>query len=267
MTAVLEAHDDATRALLGRLIDHAPLFPPASLGMPEALAEHRQARGSADAWLLGRFVCPASRLAELAVAYDGDRLPVSVVLDGPFTESAELAGSNGRVRVEAVESPFPRGGEPGDVARLAGEAYLELSLDERLPDRIGALAAAGLRAKVRCGGRSVPAVDQLARFVRLCREHRVAFKATAGLHHAVRTPPEHGFLNLLAAAVFGQEDEALADEERRSFSLTPELFRWRALEAEPERVARVRRELFVGFGSCSFAEPVAELRALGILPA
>src|ERR1019366_6431423 len=35
---------DARRALLQRLIDHAALFPPASMTMPEALAEDRRAR-------------------------------------------------------------------------------------------------------------------------------------------------------------------------------------------------------------------------------
>jgi hypothetical protein len=38
---------DARRALLGRLIDHAALFPPASLDMPAALEEDRRARASA----------------------------------------------------------------------------------------------------------------------------------------------------------------------------------------------------------------------------
>ena len=255
------------RALLVRLIDHAPLFPPASLPMAEALAEHRLARESAHGWLLGRFVCPASRLGELAAAYDGDRLPLAVVLDGAFGDGSPLEAPDGRLHVEAVESPLPSGGDPVALAGLAPEVYLELALDDALPERIRALAAAGLRAKVRCGGRAVPTVEQLAAFVRLCREQRVAFKATAGLHHALRTSAEYGFLNLLAAAVFGHEEEVLADGEPASFSLTAEHFRWRELEATVEALALARRELFVGYGSCSFDEPVGDLQALGILPA
>jgi hypothetical protein len=35
--------------------------------------------------------------------------------------------------------------------------------------------------------------------------------------------------------------------------------------ADAEACARVRRELFASIGSCSFDEPVGELKALGIL--
>lgn len=224
---------DARRALLERMIDHAPLFPPAALPMDEALAEDRWARGSAEAWMLGRFVCPASRLGELGE----DEIPLSVVLDAP----ADLSDP----RIEAVEVP-PGGDEHPD----APEVYLEGRIEP------------GYRAKIRCGGATVPTIPELAAFIRACREAGIVFKATAGLHHAVRGPDEHGFLNLLAACVFGDEEEALAAED---FELTAERFAWGGREAKPEELARVRRELFAGFGSCSFREPLDELKALGIL--
>ena len=223
----------ASRVLLEHVIDHAPLFPPASLPMDEALAEDRRARASAQAWMVGRFVVPASKLEDLG---DVD-IPVSVVLDGP----ADLSDP----RIEAVEIP------PGIEERPeAPEVYLEGRIEP------------GYRAKVRCGGAQVPTIRELAGFIRSCRESGVVFKATAGLHHALRGPDEHGFLNLLAACVFGDEEEALAAEE---FELSAERFAWRGREAGPEELARVRRELFAGFGSCSFFEPVEELKALGIL--
>jgi hypothetical protein len=81
----------------------------------------------------------------------------------------------------------------------------------------------------------------------------------------VRTGGEHGFLNLLGACCLGFEEAVLADEEASAFSLTPERFAWRGQRADATKVARVRRELFAGFGSCSVQEPVDELRALGIL--
>lgn len=43
--------NDARRAALSALIDHAPLFPPASLPVGEALAEDRRARADEHAWL------------------------------------------------------------------------------------------------------------------------------------------------------------------------------------------------------------------------
>jgi hypothetical protein len=142
---------------------------------------------------------------------------------------------------------------------LQGEAvYLEgVPLDE--------VAAQGLRAKIRCGGARVPTVEELAGFVRGCRSCGLVFKATAGLHHAYRTEAgEHGFLNLLAAAVFGDEEEALR-ERSPAFSLDAASFRWRDREAPPARLADVRASLFHSIGSCSFFEPVEELEGLGVL--
>jgi hypothetical protein len=42
-------------------------------------------------------------------------------------------------------------------------------------------------------------------------------------------------------------------------------FSWRGRRADVEEVARMRRERFRGFGSCSFDEPVDGLRGLGLL--
>ena len=144
-------------------------------------------------------------------------------------------------------------------AEHQGDAvYLEgVPLDE--------VAARGLRAKIRCGGEHVPTVEELASFVRGCRERGVVFKATAGLHHAYPTEAgEHGFLNVLAAAVFGDEEEALR-ERAPAFALDAASFRWRDREAPPTLLADVRSSLFHSIGTCSFFEPVEELEGLGIL--
>ena len=234
---------DARRALLGRLFDHAPLFPPASMAMPDALAEDRRAQASEHAWLLGRFVCPASQLQELG---DGanDRA-LTVVADRPLVTDC--------YKVEALEMRGLR-----EDAAGVGEVYVEdAPLDE--------VARAGARAKIRCGGAGVPSVDELAAFVRGCRERGLVFKATAGLHHAYPTAQgEHGFLNLLAAVVFGDEEEALRAAPG-SFDLDDRSFRWRGREAGAEQLAHVRATLLHSIGSCSFFEPVGELRALRVL--
>lgn len=54
------------RALLREIIDYAGLFPPAQLALEPAIRNFAQYAGGADAWMLGRFVCPAARLRELA---------------------------------------------------------------------------------------------------------------------------------------------------------------------------------------------------------
>lgn len=227
---------DARRALLEGLFDHAALFPPVSLAMPAALAEDRRARESEDAWLLGRFVVPASRLGELG---DEERA-LSIVADAEASDE----------RIEAIETRC--------VGEYVGEVYVEgASLD--------AVAANGHRAKLRCGGERIPSVDEVAAFIRGCRERKLVFKATAGLHHAYPTDAgEHGFLNVLAATVFGDEEDALRAEPG-SFELDEQSFRWNGRSAGAEELRGVRETLFHSIGSCSFFEPVEELRALELL--
>ena len=198
---------DARRALLTALFDHAPMFPPASMQLADAIAEDERAQASPDGWLLGRFVVPEDTHVE------GRRL--AVVSDGAEQQGDELY-------VEGV-------------------------------------------SKIRCGGASIPTVEELAAFVRGCRERGVLFKATAGLHHAYPTEAgEHGFLNLLAAAVFADEENALR-AGRGSFALDADSFRWNGRAAGPDELAHVRAHLLHSIGSCSFFEPVGELHELGIL--
>jgi hypothetical protein len=216
----------------------------------DALAEDRRARESAAAFVLGRFVTPASRLAELG----SEERALSVVLDdGPPDDP----------RVEAVEARLPD--DPAALAGLAPEVYVELPLDDALVLRLDGLADLGLRAKVRCGGEDAPTVEALARFVRVCREREVVFKATAGLHHAVRSGDEHGLLNLLAAVVFGDEERALSERDAASFELSSSEFRWRENAAGAAELEQARRERLHSIGSCSFFGPVEELQARGFL--
>jgi hypothetical protein len=240
--------------VLRGLIDHAALFPPASMSLPDALDEDGEARTSPYGELIGRFVVPAARLAELPA----ERPALSVVLRS-LDEVALLAGADG---LEAVELtlPSPRPGSAELVAAysalrpLGAETYFELVFDEAwrdsVPAAIGAVAAIGGRVKLRCGGAFVPSVEQVALVIACCRAARAQFKATAGLHHPLRRGGEHGFLNLLAAAgaPAGRIEAALGETDAA------------ALE-----IGEDSRAVFVGFGSCSWREPVDGLRELGLL--
>jgi hypothetical protein len=252
---------DARRALLERLIDHAALFPPASMSMEEALAEDRAARASDYAWMLDRFVCPASRLDEL----DGLGAPVSAVLDAPLASSVAAV----EVRLAAarpVVGALRRKAE--GLRELSSELYFELVLDEdwrdAVPAAVEAIAEVGGRVKLRCGGEVVPSVEQVALVLAACRDAGVVMKATAGLHHPLRRGGEHGFLSLLCAAGLAQARGAdaaglarvLAAEELDALPLD---------ELGVDEIRSARARLFKGFGSCSWREPVEDLRALGWL--
>jgi hypothetical protein len=58
------------RALLGAVVDYAGLFPPANLSLEQALRNYARYRTAPEAWMLGRFVCLATRLVELAPFHD-----------------------------------------------------------------------------------------------------------------------------------------------------------------------------------------------------
>ena len=268
---------DARRELLGALIDHAALFPPASMDMPEAMEADRAARASEHAWLVDHFICPASRLSELP--RDAPRL--SVVLDrgeGDL-EAIHEARLDGRV-VELIEARIDPTWIPDTqelVDATLGEGlrvFWELEPGRGLAGEVAAVREAGAGAKIRCGGRVVPSVEGVAAFVAACRDAGVRFKATAGLHHAIHRDAAHGFLNLLAAAVFAHadglgEDELvrlLAEEDPGAFTLTAEGLSVHGHEAGAAAIAEARSELFVAYGSCSIDEPVSDLVELGVLP-
>jgi hypothetical protein len=268
---------DARRELLGALIDHAALFPPASLDMPDAIEADRAARATEHAWILDRFICPASRLGELP--RDAPRL--SVVLDGgegdlEAVHDARLAGRE----VELVEARIDPAWIPDTqqlVSAKLGEgvrAFWELAPGRGLSGAVAAVREARAGAKIRCGGATVPPVEGVAAFVAACRDAGVPFKATAGLHHAIRAGDAHGFLNLLAAAVFAHAEglseqelvPLLAEEDPTAFKVAPDGLTARGRHAGPAAIAEARAELFVAYGSCSFSEPVEDLIALGVLP-
>ena len=239
--------------MLERLIDHAALFPPASMSLEDALAEDRRARESPYAEVIGRFVVPSDRLPDLP----DDRPALSVVLRDDDTDLLRVTAG-----VEAVETrlhgPRPRPDELiasyRKIEALGVETYFELVLDDdwrdSVPATIGAIAALGARVKLRCGGEVTPTVEQVGLVIASCREAGVPFKCTAGLHHAVRRGEEHGFLNILAATAAppGAIEAVLAEEDAADLD-----------------VDGADRALFVGFGSCSWREPVDDLVELGLL--
>jgi hypothetical protein len=236
---------DARHALLARLIDHAPTFPPALLAPGEALAEDARAASSPHAFMLGRLVWRVSALGELPPSVRG----ISAVLDAPLPDDARIA---------AVEVP------PGfdlDGVPALDEVYVEVPLDDDLESHLEAIEKRGFRAKVRCTG----APANLEWFMLECRARDIKYKATAGLHHAMRGKDEYGFLNLLAAVVFDDEG-ALYDDDPERFELWTDGFRWGSQVAGPIEIAVKRDRRLQSIGSCSFFEPVEELEALGVLP-
>lgn len=291
---------DARRQALAGLIDYAGLFPPASLDLEAAVAEYRAARDGNDAWLVDRFVCPAGRLVDLArvlmTTMRAGEAPWRVVVTAEGDDvrlvtdfSAEMGRS---ARIDAVEMKLPPGSTISSLDHLLTGfdrmVYFEVPWQEAVVEPLTLLAATrtasgrSLGAKLRCGGvtaAAFPPVAVVAGFLAECARHQLPVKATAGLHHPIRhTDPvtgftHHGFLNLLAATALAHagapEDgiaAVLAETDGAAFDLGSGGLTWREHRFGADALAALRRDLFVGYGSCSIAEPVADLTDLGILP-
>lgn len=294
--------------LLRSIVDYAGTFPPARLSLAQAVSSYAGYRAGAHAWMLGRFVLPASTLPEFAELAPGfapmpstrasagkphrrpvadTAWPLSLVLSGEAaSEVAEIPGFNeklvGSAEVVAVEIPPIEASKIGPlVERLPDgiEAFLEVPIGPNLGATVEAISVAGIAAKVRTGGvtaEAFPGSSDLARFMRACREAEISFKATAGLHHALRghypltddsdspVAQMHGFLNVCAAAaILRQGDgsslcEVLDESSVGAFRFTPEGLAWRDRFVPAADLEDTRRHFFRSFGSCDFQGPSEE---------
>jgi hypothetical protein len=296
---------DARVAALAGLIDYAGLFPPARLDMRDAITGYRAARAAVNGWLVNRFICPASQLGELAgqlipMMQEGEApWPIAVTADaGPEGITADVERIarfedqvDGGARVEVVETPLPaaNGGWAIQAARaFKRPVYFEVPWRDEASVALDSVGAARettgqhLGAKLRCGGivaEAFPSPAAVAVVLAGCEDRGIPLKATAGLHHPFRyIDPEtgfahHGFVNLLVAATAAGDGldlatltEIVGDSDAVAFGVGRGEISWRDRRFGSPEVAAGRDRLLVGYGSCSFDEPVADLTALGILP-
>ncbi|GIW83042.1 MAG: hypothetical protein KatS3mg105_4849 [Gemmatales bacterium] len=213
------------KALLSQVIDYAGLFPPARLSLDEAFANYLRYRGENGSWMLGRFICPATKLAALSELIDrhqvSEKLSLSVLGRGgetvvEFQQHVEedredidtfVARHTDGVAVEVFEVRLPaevwKNGNEGsirDIVRSVGDSLsfnvlqcYEIALQDDWRQAI-AMTVRGLRGynaafKLRCGGlkpEAFPSTEQVAHAIITCRDARVPMKFTAGLHHPIR---------------------------------------------------------------------------------
>ena len=290
------------RNFMSGLIDYAGLFPPAGLDVQTALANYAGYLEGEDGWMLGRCVVPAAQL-HLAAPRRGFRFSV-VVSPGVSREELDRLGAF-TGRVEMVEtrladdavSPEQVFDHLLQLKTLLGQAGLR---DVQLFVETGntAPAAAAIASfngsghggevigsagyKLRCGGlekQAFPAPEKVAEVIGICRGHDIPLKFTAGMHHPLRiySPEsggmEHGFINIFGAALLcwgcnlsiDETAQCLGDETARHFHFTEEGFSWKNNNISTSEIKKLRRSRAIGFGSCSFAEPVEGLRSLGFL--
>lgn len=127
------------RTLLAEVIDYAGLFPPAKLDLDQAIRNYARYLSEPEAWMLGRFVCPASRLGELAPYVDelfsvGPALRLCVQGRGAATCKEFLEGTQSDVKdiAEFCARTEERTAIAAFEARLPGESSTEKAVAELL---------------------------------------------------------------------------------------------------------------------------------------
>ncbi|MDR7085782.1 hypothetical protein J2X11_000621 [Aeromicrobium panaciterrae] len=233
-----------------QFFDDAAIFPPGNMPMKEAVRAHLARRGTPEGEYVGPFICSAPRLGELRDALGHGHLELSLVATvDEFNHAAHDLAAQQNLTLVALELN-------GEVDRLPEipnglRVFVERTWHESLRVPEGAML------KLRCGGpdtRDTPSACQLGGAIQHCVENDLAFKLTAGLHHAVRTERDHGFLNILAAvnaAIDGSDPvPALLESDAAALKVS-----------NPEAV----RRLFRSIGTCSIDEPVTDLRELELI--
>lgn len=294
---------ESIRALLAGAIDYAGLFPPAGLPMSDAVINYATYRNSNYSWMLGRFVCPISRLDEFTESA-GDFLPreagsewkISALAGDSVEETVESIESfnekyTGRAVIDSLELKAASAKSIDTASKVLPEdllAYFEIPIGEELSELVSELAVNRRRAKIRTGGVTsdlFPSADQVIRFIRTCVAANTPFKATAGLHHPIRcfrpmtyepdsaSATMHGFLNVFLATGFAREgfrpeilEQILEEEFEEVFRFGDDEAVWqKENRLTVYQIEALRGKGINSFGSCSFEEPIADLQELGII--
>jgi hypothetical protein len=288
------------RAFFSGIIDYAGLFPPAAQDMSAAVREYAMHLDGPDRDLLGRFVVPVTRLDEFAAASqsfvngNAEKWKVSAIA----TEHPQVTrdvinrfnSTHSAVQCDSVEMPVASYDDITQAASAFGEdisLFLEVSPHSDPISLLREIAQTSASAKLRTGGvveSAIPSAEQVLRFLEVSVEEGVPFKATAGLHHAIRgrypltydqgsaTAVMFGYLNVFFGAAFaasGTSESAvlgvLEETNAEAFRVDDRGVWWRDHVVVHEQLSVVRQTSAMSFGSCSFTEPVGEARALNLL--
>lgn len=289
------------------IVDDAAVFPPTNAPLTEALAAHRALRATAWSDLVGPFVVGDVVLPELIEAVrseaDPTPLPVSVVVTGgagAIEPAVRWAGRAEELALAALElglrdeSDLPRNARRlttvVDQLRAAGELEDETPVYVEPPraaspepttswlSALDEIAALDLRLKFRTGGATAdafPGAAELAACIEAALDRELAFKCTAGLHHALRhrvtegferPVDQHGFLNVLLATRAALDGRG-RDEVSAVLQIQDDDSVAAALAAAGEDGLVSARRWFASFGSCNAGQARDDLADLGLLDA
>jgi hypothetical protein len=266
--------------MLARLIVPVTRFPEFVREADPFLPKTADVEGD-EPWALSVLVAPAS---DRQIVADLERIERF----NERMEDREFSRAHGRAAIDTIET---RATTPHEIDRALEYvpddifAYFEIPAEADPRGLVTAMASLDAGAKIRTGGLTAdahPTPAQVARFLKVCRAAEVPFKATAGLHHPCRHMAsdvgcmQFGFLNMFVAGCLLWQDDSmgeaeieavLVEERADAFEFGPTGLAWRRRFLKFDEIATARERFAHSFGSCSFDEPLADLRALGLLPA
>ena len=282
----------AIESLLAGLFDYAGLYPPASLSIRSAANNYLEYRNGEHAWALGRFIVNLDRIEELrsVVGQSFGQMKLSVIA----SETTDWDNLTDLIHSGApIDSIEIKCGNAVDIERFASQipceltTYFEIGMDAARREALDAIAATGTRAKIRMGGviaDAFPSIADVAQMLENLAAIRLPFKATAGLHHPVRSrrpltyqpqSPQgtmHGFVNLSCAAALiyaGANHEharaMLEEQDPSMWRVSSNTIQWRDRSWTADQIAEIRNRFLISIGSCSFEEPIHDLQTLGWL--
>jgi hypothetical protein len=229
-----------------------------------------------DAWRITALVSP---LQEEALDLDLETIEA-------FNAAYNRKGGTSAV-IDAIESKAASGtiiAECLERIPEGFEAWVEIPWDTDPRGAIAALSGYDAGAKVRTGGTAAaahPTPAQLALFIDSAAGANVPLKATAGLHHPARNRndkvgcDQFGFLGVFLGACLRFHErldragleQILEERDAKAFKFDADGAAWNKARLTLREIDEARRQFIKSFGSCSFEEPVEDLRALGLMPA
>jgi hypothetical protein len=172
--------------------------------------------------------------------------------------------------------------------KLDVPVFFESPADAVMPVVIEAISSFNKETKTRYGFKLrtggvkksyFPDAGVIATAIKIAQNHELPIKFTAGLHHPFRHFNEgvqtymHGFINMFAASVLNcshninrhEIKEILLDENPDNFEFHDTFFKWKNLVVLNSLIEDARKDYIISFGSCSFEEPIDDLKVLELI--
>jgi hypothetical protein len=287
----------ALHALLTTIVDYAGLFPPAQLDFAAAIAQYQHHQTEPQSWMLGRFVLKLSQVEQFqqSISVNNPQV-VSLILDGePEVALKQLTVMNqsgpSSIQIASLEIPtYPLSQLVEILPQLPEEieVYCEIPWEQDWESYLKVLSSYPVGVKIRTGGltpQAFPSSEQLGFLIFSLAQAGIPFKATAGLHHPLPTisplSPEpngllasmHGFLNVAIATSFAYAQKTtlkniqaiLETKTLKDFNFTDQEIGWLDHQLNLAEIQRARSQFFRSFGSCSFQEPIEDLKQFSLL--